>query len=692
MRCRHHAVRVAIWLCLSFAVASALEEACRDSSLSRGKRPQTKGPMLLQNTSTLQRSKGKEVSEAGSCCSKCNGKPYCSPHSGNCYWKKRRDYYEICPQASCCSKCSADKPYCSPKSGNCYDAKRKDYYETCGRGGTERGIAVDPNQTNGACITNREFRAFEWTAPSQSIREAIQAPFSGRRRGWQMPFGLSSDDVAAFIKDDLLASNPFGDFGVLLPWPEEGSDQLGDGGWIGYSRRQVCYITAQTLLGATTKGYDSGLARLMAMCPKRGHFREAFVALLAACAADPTLKNGGQGPLLLTAKAGAAPDVDSVRAAAVTANMSAAGLRVCDYDSGAPPLPGVKTVPAEGCTPRSSTAVGKDFMTGGLAGQATQDISAAWFGGYLFDAGACGLGGGQDERLSVYFPEVTVLAYFLSSSHPFPQLRQPVWVLGARNFFTGLDGTARFDQPLKLANVPLDSDLVDVEVDDKTYQMSSSRPFLIFMSENQGFFGNGKVNLPLARRNKLPLQRDVGKGDYAFEKQVRAWYRSIALTSYSESVRPALKKLVKSIGAGPWLAGLWWGDSHLGFLAVWLGQAIAAGTWNGGLEAIDYYVYSSFTENPGNQCFVHAGEVCKTCVRLCSNPDPPKSAYWMPDDAYFNGRPCVNSPDDCGTKGLADVVAAFGSYKAAELWNEVESKLAASGGSVEHTVFDELLR
>merc|ERR1712194_37577 len=92
--------------------------------------------------------------------------------------------------------------------------------------------------------------------------------------------------------------------------------------------------------------------------------------------------------------------------------------------------------------PRTDHLPGRDFMTGGLLGQATQDISAAWFGGYLFDAHVCGLGGGQDERLSVYFPEVTVLAYFLSASHPYPQLRQPVWVLGARNFFTGLDGTA----------------------------------------------------------------------------------------------------------------------------------------------------------------------------------------------------------------------------------------------------------
>jgi len=263
-------------------------------------------------------------------------------------------------------------------------------------------------------------------------------------------------------------------------------------------------------------------------------------------------------------------------------------------------------------------------MTGGLPGQALQDISASWFGGYLFDAGACGLGGGQDERLSVYFPEVTVLAYFLSSSHPFPQLRQPAWVLGARNFFTGLDGTARFDSPLKLNQVPLDTDLAEVEVAGKPYLMSSSTPFTFFMSESQGFFRQDST-LNKARRNKEPWQREMGSGEYAFEKQVRAWYHSVALDQYSLEVRPAMKALVHSLGAGPWLAGLWWGDSQLGVLAMWLGQAIAAPTWGQPLP-LDYYIYSDFTENPGNQCFVLEAQECAACMQRCDNPPPPSSA------------------------------------------------------------------
>merc|ERR1712050_547759 len=105
--------------------------------------------------------------------------------------------------------------------------------------------------------------------------------------------------------------------------------------------------------------------------------------------------------------------------------------------------------PAEGCAQPSDTGIGKDFMTGGLKGQATQDISAAWLGGYVF-GNADGLGGGQDERLMVYFPEVSALTFFLSQNEKTAQLRQPVWVLGARRLFTGIDGTCRYERPLVL--------------------------------------------------------------------------------------------------------------------------------------------------------------------------------------------------------------------------------------------------
>jgi len=105
---------------------------------------------------------------------------------------------------------------------------------------------------------------------------------------------------------------------------------------------------------------------------------------------------------------------------------------------------------------------------------------------------------------------------------------------------------------------------------------------------------------------------------------------------------------------------------------------------------VDYYIYSDFTENPGNQCFVHSKESCKACLAKCKNPPPPASAYYLPQAAYIHGGPCVDSPADCGEKGLEHVLAAYGAGTALALWEHVELKLKQ--GSVRRTVFDELLR
>lgn len=235
----------------------------------------------------------------------------------------------------------------------------------------------------------------------------------------------------------------------------------------------------------------------------------------------------------------------------------------------------------------------------------------------------------------------------------------------------------------------MDSDLKVVDLAGEQYRISSSRPFVVFMSESQGYFGETREEMQKARKNRLPLERDMGHGKFAFEKQVRAWYRSIALTSYAQEVQPALKSLVRSIGAGPWLAGLWFGDSQVGILSMWLGQAIAAPTWGQPLK-LDYYIYSDFTENPGNQCFVLSKDDCAKCMRLCESPSPTRKSYWLPQTAYMNGEPCVTTTDLCGTHGLQDIIATYRDRTAAELWQEMEAKLADM--SVEETVFDELLQ
>mmetsp|Transcript_107608 Transcript_107608/g.273168 ORF Transcript_107608/g.273168 Transcript_107608/m.273168 type:complete len:637 (-) Transcript_107608:81-1991(-) len=547
--------------------------------------------------------------------------------------------------------------------------------------------------SDGEFVASKSFGSFDWTPTQRTIEAAIQdAKWNGDGQFHEGEI-VNAVSVAKWVNEDLLVNPPFnGAHGAIVPMPASGDDQVGPGNYVAYSRRQVCYIVAKTLMGAGTKEYDNGLTRFMNTCARTGGFAKSMVTLVASCAADPTLKDGKQGPLLVVARGADPTSVQAARGVAASTPLSNAGLRVCQYDDGAAPLDGIPKVPSEGCVSATGSGPGKDFMSGGLHRQVVVDITASWLGGYVL-GNACGLGGGQDERLMVYFPEVAALTFFLSASHPFPQLRQPAWVLGARQFFVDLDGTGRYNDYVLDKAVPLNSDLEDVQFKGKTYKMSSSRPFLGFMSESQGFLGKETYNnLKWARLNRHALQREIRSSDKApFENQVRAWYNSVALTSYHVEVRPTLKQFVQSVGTGPWLAGLWWGDSQLGMLATWIGQALAAPTW--GELPVDYYMYADFTENPGNQCYVHSYHNCAACLSKCNNNPLPGTAFWMPNEAFTDGKSCAGagSPQYCGQNGVEQIYAAFSGKGALDLWDAVEHAFR-NGAHTEKTVFDVLLR
>eukprot|EP00929_Paragymnodinium_shiwhaense_P001205 TRINITY_DN101427_c0_g1_i1.p1 TRINITY_DN101427_c0_g1~~TRINITY_DN101427_c0_g1_i1.p1 ORF type:complete len:750 (+),score=136.75 TRINITY_DN101427_c0_g1_i1:64-2313(+) len=592
---------------------------------------------------------------------------------------------------------------------------------------------MPPGVQDGAFMTSeKNVRRFQWTWRTRSVKAAMTMSFP-RDYDWK-DWQFKELDTAQFVtatqlhdwveKDLLGGPDPFTESegtnkSVPIPWPttshhkeKELEDQLGEGHFVAYSRRQVCYIAARSLVGSNTAGYANGLLRFLqkdvewARCSAQtGEFGKSLWGLLAACAADPALKNGRQGPILVVAKAKDKPSMQFLRNASGDTRLLDAGLRVCRYGDGGngTSLKGIDPVPQEGCKQPTKELPGRDFMTGGLErlrGQAIQDISAKFVGGYIFGS-MCGLGGGQDERLLVYMPEVLVLSFFLSEAQQRPQIRVPVWVLGARMIYKGLDGTGRYNrQMIPDVDVPLAKDVVAVQLNGKRYGISSSRPFLAFMSENQGFLGEPEklygLDVRKARRNKAAPQRDVNPGMwYAFQYQVRAWYTGVALSSYHESLRPTLETLVKSIGSGPWLAGLWWGDSHLGFLASWLGHAIASRTWGSPLP-IDYYLYASFTENPGNQCLMHSKGRCEACLKRCIRTPLPHEAFWLPEwglSVRQQGatRQCAGYPQDCGKYGIEDIVARYGHKTVEQLWNDIEKGLNATRGKVEHTVFDILL-
>lgn len=570
-------------------------------------------------------------------------------------------------------------------------------------------------------------KAFAWETPSMTLAAAFEQAFSEKHPWQDVTFEEGRDrepmtkaKMLQWVDEELFGGpDPFAAWGgsVPLPWTAAGApDQVDPGHYATYSRRQTCFIATKSLMGAGTAGYANGLKRYLSTpagdcTPRSGDFGRSLFFLLATCAADPSLADGAQGPLLLVAKAKPQPSVDEVRGIANDVPMTDASLRVCQYNDGAAPLLGIPVVPAAGCAQPTAGAVGRDYMTAtGLKGQALQDISASWLGGYIWGYG-CGLGGGQDERLMTYMPEVFLFAFFLSEAsgtnpqeRHTPQLRQPAFILGARLLMQGLDGTAAHNDPPMLdPKAPMTSDLVDIDVEGKPAKISNSRPFLAFMSENQDFEISDSCmatedagcdracRTRKARINRLSQQRAVDDGcPSSFGRQVRAWYGSTALTSYAEEVQGTLKTVVKSLGTGPWGSGLWWGDTQLMTMAMWIGHALAAKTWGGeGALPLDLYTYSAFTENPGNQCYAHSKESCKACLERCGSPPP--SAYWLPGFAYSGVDPtyqdwgppevneavkaCVVDESSCGEKGLGDIFAHYETFSARQVWDEVEAAL-----------------
>ncbi|CAE8636235.1 unnamed protein product [Polarella glacialis] len=601
-----------------------------------------------------------------------------------------------------------------------------------------RSLQARGDYEDGFVTNAQKVLTFSWTGQTRSASAAFQAVFTNGHGYWNPVFSESGlkgvvwtgQKVVDWVENDLLAGrDPFLRHGGLVPVPWDtlpangavAGDQLLHEQYVGYSRRQVCFIVAKSMLGANTLGYENGLGRLMFKkeadtdcIPSAGDFGKSWWGLLAACAADPNLVDGSQGPLVLVTKGAKPGDLQAqeehLRDTSSKLPLAYAGFRLCRYDDGGSKeyLSGIPEVPKEGCRPPSAGGPGVDFMTGGLPGQALQDTTTTdMVGGHAYGK-SCYIGGGQDERLMLYMPELSALAFFLSQARPdasaIPSLRTPVWVLGARVLFSGLDGTARFSHLFQInRNVPMLTDLTDMELNSINFMISTSRPVLAIKSPMVGLLKSSFAahSLQKARLNKEKLQRsrDVRwhglrvVSQYSFGSQVMAWYHAVKLDSYAADLHPVLRKVVKSIGAGPWVAGLSWGDSQLGVLAMWLGHALAAQSWGASGELpLDYYLYSAFTENPGNQCLLHSAPNCHKCLRQCVANPLPSSAFWLPQHAWMkSGNPCVSDGEGaCSNKGLEDVMWIYGLKHAGELWDKVDELLGLSSDS-SRSVFDMLM-
>jgi len=519
---------------------------------------------------------------------------------------------------------------------------------------------------------------------------------------------VDGEKLLHWVNNDLLAHDPFED-GGKVPVPSQNfskNGQLQPGEYVGYTRRQLCYIVARSMKGGTLKGYDNGLTSYLyqkgadGCAPLTDDFGKSMWGLLAACAADPTLEGGRQGPMLLVVKPKAASngesDIAKLLEVADRISLVKAGFRICRYDDGSVYkqawLPGVPRSPDGLCRQPTDREKGVDYFSSEWNHQAAVDPSEKFVGGSIFGI-KCGASGSADEYLTQFMPEVAALTLFLAQGNT--QMSVPLWILGARTIMSGLDGTARFVNMSPDGKTKFTSDLKTVTLHGESVTISTSKPFVAIGSKMQGQIPFESGEEQKARINRHPNQREYRHGSaHSFAAQIQAWYKGMALSSIPSQLHGVMRTVVKSIGTGPWSSGLAFGDSQLDLLAIWIGQALAAESWGDGGLLTDYYLYSGYMENPGNQCFLHSASRCGDCLWTCDHQTFPAGSVSLPEGAYFTmdkKRPCViNSNYACPYHGIENVMWNFGFLHAGQLWRKVEEALA-SDQRPSRPVFDELM-
>jgi len=435
--------------------------------------------------------------------------------------------------------------------------------------------------------------------------------------------------IIANFMHQLLSEDPFGTGFMTVPWVDFGSE----GTTVVINQRQLAFVVANVLMGNTIAGVENGLSAALSRCSAGDASHNTFVySLFSLLAVLSQELNGGDGSLLAGARPQAADD--SWRERLRSSSLSA--VDVCTV---------------EGAPFAMSSACGKPEFMGGSAGgqraeyQALTDIAGAVVGG---GAQLCEIANSQDESLVQFYPETLAFAFFRGGGAMLPS---PWTLLGARRYMKDLSGGTSANPPYRnMCGMLPDTDWLNEAILETSKSVQISGPdhawsgpmapssfvavasFAWWIPEPNG------CEFDAARNNNCEAQRKY------YDDDIRRWYQAYEPTMYDSVVHTAFRSTVRSIGTGPWGAGVWWGDSQMYFLKVWLATSLV------GNVSLDYYSYSHFVENPGNQCFVRGGDACRKCLQE-------GQMDWM----IF--------PDRCGSLSAQDMITKFRGQPARVLYD-----------------------
>jgi len=428
--------------------------------------------------------------------------------------------------------------------------------------------------------------------------------------------------IADFMVE-LLQSDPFGT-GAQVPYVD--FQGPGDSKVVAITQRQLAFVVANVLMGNGLSGARDGLSGALEHCGTTSSTAYIYSLLSLLAVLSQELHGGQHGTVIV----GATPRHrdDSWRSLLESSTLQEPTL--CFESEGGQTDCGLP-----------------DFMSGGTDNQALTDIAGGVVGG---GGQLCDVADSQDESLVQFYSEVLAFSFYVSSQKMLPV---PWALLGTRSYLRGLTGST--GENGKCGSILDDNWLKDdppptitpVSLNGATAYMIASS-FVAVASK-----GGEKCPVELAKNNNCASQR------HHVDEDLGLWYQAFSRDMYNEVVRPAFGAIVSSVGTGPWGAGVWWGDSHQYFLAVWLATSLLGGT------RLDYYVYSHFCENPGNQCFVLGADGCKDCIQRAGNTGV--------DPAY------------CGSASVQDVVARFRGRSASDLYMALKTVADPPG-----QVFDQL--
>mmetsp|Transcript_21952 Transcript_21952/g.71104 ORF Transcript_21952/g.71104 Transcript_21952/m.71104 type:complete len:828 (-) Transcript_21952:74-2557(-) len=429
-------------------------------------------------------------------------------------------------------------------------------------------------------------------------------------------------DIAAFVVE-LLGSDPFGTGGKDIPFvdlrpPSENKV-------VAVTQRQLAFLVANALMGnGFTDGGSDGLTAGLQRCganPAKSTYLYSLLSFLAVLSRE--LAPGDQGSLLVAA-------TPKGQDKSWKNNL---GTRL--------PEPTVCQRQADG----SFDCGLSDFMAGGTQKQALTDIAGGVVGG---GAQLCDLAASQDESLVQFYSEVLAFSFFTNGANKDDSatgmLPVPWVLLGARRYMNQLSGNSMGGSCGAIPtgnwlNEAISSRTVPVSVGG-TQQKVAPSAFVGVASVCSACNVGDSCSHEELINNKCDLQRRH------LEQDLSNWYQAFEPAMYEPSVQQAFRSVVSRIGTGPWGAGVWYGDSQQSFLTVWLATSLLSGI------TLDYYIYPSFCENQGNQCFVlGTSGGCGACVEQGALPG------------------AGVDPGSCGPRGITDIISQFKGRSAQELYD-----------------------